>query len=749
MSFPRQKSVLVPLSALQKDAPMNLQEAIAQGLKLHKEGQLAQAETFYAAALRTQPDLISVLHLMGMLRFHQQNFTEARKLMEQVLARQPGAPETLYYYGLTLAALDDARAAVGALSRVLETAPPGHPIILQALAGRGDILMRHNFSEPALADFDRLIAANPADVGAWNNRGLVLIALQRHDEALQSFDRALALAPDTVEAHNNRGDTLRELHRYEEALASFERALAIAPRDWASLNNRAIALTFLGRVDEALADYNKALAIDPNIGPALHARSTLLSTYKDDYGPAIADMERLVAVNPDFAFGPGSLMRLKMTAVQWDDFKERKAQLDAGVAADKPVTMPFIYLAVSDKPADILRCARFYSQYQFPAQPPMAKKGTRKPGRIRIGYVCGELRTHATLYLTAGMFEAHDKSAFEITVFSSGNRDDSALRRRFDAAVEKVVDVSNLSDRQAASRVAAEDIDILVDLNGYSGNQRIGIFAYRPAPVQVAYLAYPGTMGAPYIDYAIVDKVVAPPAEEACFSEKLAWLPHSYQVNDDKRVTGPAISRAEAGLPDEGFVFCNFNNTNKYTPASFAIWMRLLANVPGSVLWLMDCNAIARENLQRQAAIRSIDPDRLIFAPFLPFDQHLARLAHADLFVDGQPYGAHTTASDALWAGVPLVTARGTAFAGRVAASLLSALEMPELIAETPDALEALAQGLAKDPQRLKALRKKLAAKRAAAPLFNTGRTTRAIERAYRTMLEQPVAHSFQVPDGD
>jgi protein O-GlcNAc transferase len=441
-------------------------------------------------------------------------------------------------------------------------------------------------------------------------------------------------------------------------------------------------------------------------------------------------------------------MRLKLTAADWDDFAAQKAMLDDGVRAGKPLIAPLVYLALSDRPEDIHRCARIYSGLHFPARPPMHHRGLRRPGPIRIGYVCGEFRTHATLYLMAGLFEAHDRSQFQIFAFDNGGSDGSPLRVRFEKAVDRIIDITRLSDREAAARIVSEEIDILVDLNGSSGQQRMGIFALKPAPLQVSYLAWPGTLGAPYFDYFLADKIVVPETQQAHYSEKIAWLPDSFQINDDKRDIPRPPSRAEAGLPAEGFVFCNFNHAEKRSPQAFSSWMRILAAVPGSVLWLPRPHALAVENLKREAERRGLAPERLIFAPHAPtFAQHLGRMALADLFLDAFPYGAHTVASDALWAGVPLVTLMGNAFAGRVASSLLMGLGLPELVTQSPEEYEALALQLARQPDRLAALREKLARARSTAPLFDTRRTTRAIERAYRIMLEKERPESFVVPD--
>jgi predicted O-linked N-acetylglucosamine transferase (SPINDLY family) len=421
-------------------------------------------------------------------------------------------------------------------------------------------------------------------------------------------------------------------------------------------------------------------------------------------------------------------------ACDWRDLAATAARLDDGVRAGKPVVEPFAYLPVSSSPADLAACAEIFVRDHYPGAPSVQRpaRGTRT--RLRIGYLSGEFQEQATAHLTAGLYECHDRDRFEVIAFDNGPDDGSAMRQRLMAAFDGHIDITSLSDHAAATRIAAEGIDILVGLNGLFGRHRTSVFAMRPAPVQVSYLGFPGTMGADYMDYIVADRVVVPDGEQRFYREQVVWLPHSYQINDNRRAVSPAPSRVECGLPQNGFVFCNFNNAYKHNPQMFALWLRLLGAVEGSVLWLLESNAIAPENLRRAAAAAGIAPERLIFAPFQPAAQNLARLALADLALDALPVGAHTGASDLLWAGTPLLTCRGTAFSGRVAASLLAALDMPELVTESLAEYEALALKLAREPQTLKALRKKLQRNRATAPLFDTQATTRALEAAYTRM---------------
>jgi predicted O-linked N-acetylglucosamine transferase (SPINDLY family) len=358
--------------------------------------------------------------------------------------------------------------------------------------------------------------------------------------------------------------------------------------------------------------------------------------------------------------------------------------------------------------------------------------------KIRIGYLAGELREHATSILMTGVFECHDRERFEVYAFDNGWDDGGELRRRQNAAFHKIINISKVGDLEAARIIAENEIDILIDLNGFFGAGRQEVFAFKVSPVQVSYLGCPGTMGTDYFDYLIADGVVIPEGSDSYYDEKIVRLPHTYQANDFKRkVSERVFTRAEMGLPEQGFVFCCFNNNYKITPETFSQWMRILQKVEGSVLWLFETSQASVLNLRREAEKRGVHPDRLIFAQPLPSPEHLARHRLADLFLDTLPYNAHTTASDALWMGLPLVTQVGTTFPGRVAASLLTALGVPELITQTPEAYEALAIELALAPAKLKAVREKIISQRATAPLFNTKLFTRHFEQALQAMYER------------
>jgi predicted O-linked N-acetylglucosamine transferase (SPINDLY family) len=686
------------------------------------------------------------------------------------LAVKPDFFEALYNRGIALAQLQDHGQALASCDRALAL-NPGNPACLY---NRGISLAALGQHEDALASYDKALALTPNFASAWDNRGNVLRDMGKAAQALESYDKAIALAPDGFRAHYNRGNVLCDLGRPEQAVESYDRALAIQPHFSEAVASRAIALVnraFLyqqqGRFDAALADYDraitsqpenahawngrgsvlhalrrnaealtqfdKAVELDPSYADALTNRALLRWRERGDFTGAESDLEAALAKNPEQPYALGELLHLKMYGADWENFDAEVAAIDQAVRQGRRVARPFVYQAISRVPADLQACSRIFANELFsPAQTPSFPYRHEK---IRIGYVSGEFREQATAYLTAGLYEIHDREKFEVIAIDSGGGDGSAMRRRLEAAFDKIIPIAQTNDDAAAKRIRQEEIDILVNLNGYFGLPRMGIFARRAAPIQVNYLGFPATLGAPYIDYILADRVVIPRDERGYYDEQVVYLPHCYQVNDRKRAIAERVPpRAALSLPENGFVFCNFNQSYKITPALFASWMRILREAPESVLWLLESKPPFQANLPRTAQQHGVAPERLIFAPSLPPDRHLARLKQADLFLDTLPYNAHTTASDALWAGLPLLTCRGTTFPGRVAASLLDAVGMSELVTESLESYEARAIALARDRASLSQLKDKLGRNRLTLPLFDTNLFRKNIESAYTVM---------------
>ena len=575
------------------------------------------------------------------------------------------------------------------------------PRNLPALRGLGFLEgQRGRYAEAALL-LGAVLDQTPQDEAILKDYGHALMLAGQTDAALGAYDRLLAIRPDVVEVLYNRAIILSGRGRSADALATLDRALALQPDSATIVYSRGVMMSQLGRHDEALADYDRALALDPKL--------------------VMARGNRAMAARNICA---------------WDRTAGIGAELAAMVRAGLPVA-PMSLLAYSSDKVLQLQAGRNAVAALMPQRPAPLWRGERyRHDRIRLAYVSSDLREHAVGLQLAPLIERHDRSRFDVIAIALGPGDDSAARARLVAAFDHFEDCAALSDEQVARRMREMEIDIAIDLNGHTGGARTAIFAWRPAPVQAAWLGYPGTMGADFMDYLIADAIVA--LEQEFFSETLVHLPHTYFPTDPARPVAATPSRCAGGPPPDGFVFCCFNNNWKFTPELFDVWMRLLRDVPGSVLWLKATNAAATRNLRREAQARAIDPARLVFAPNVPSDaEHLARHALADLFLDTLPYNAHATACDALWAGLPVVTCRGEAFAGRVAASLLTAIDLPELVTENLTDYEALALRLARAPQELQVLKDRLAANRLTMPLFDADRFRADIEGAYTTMLQR------------
>jgi len=715
--------------ALRPDSPHCLYN---RGLSQSSLGWREDALASYDRAIALHAGFAPAWHNRGNVLRELGRPAEALESYDKALALTPQDALLLYSRGTALSELGRQEDAAASFGQALALQPQ----FGLAVAGRAAALLKLERFAEALAGLDQALAAKPNDAELLNNRGVALYRLDRIAEAHNAYDTALTAAPDHVESLLNRAFLLQATGSLDEALADYEKAVSLAPASARAFNGRGSVLHALKRASEALADFDRALALDGTLADALANRGHLRWSLNDDYAGATADLKAALTLNPDQAYARGELLHLQMFAADWDDFENQKNLVDQGVRAGKEVVRPFVYQAVSASPADLQACSRIFTGHLFPAQEARAL-AAREHNRIRIGYVSAEFREQATAYLMAGLYELHDKARFEIVAIDNGGGDGSALRRRLEAAFDRILYINQLSDSEAANRIRAEEIDILVNLNGYFGAPRMGIFARRPAPLQVNYLGFPATLGAPYMDYIIADRIVIPEGEQHFYDEQVVWLPHSYQVNDSKRAIAKDVpSRAALGLPENGFVFCNFNQSYKLTPDIFACWMRLLRQVDQSVLWLLKVMAPFEDNLAREADRNDVDPGRLRFAPSLPLDQHLALLQQADLFLDSLPYNAHTTASDALWAGLPLLTCRGTAFPGRVAASLLGSAGLQELVTENLEDYERLALRLASDAGMLAEVKQKLADNRLRCPLFDTDLFRRNLESAYATMWQ-------------
>jgi predicted O-linked N-acetylglucosamine transferase (SPINDLY family) len=564
------------------------------------------------------------------------------------------------------------------------------------------------------------------------------VTLGQFDRAIAIFSQILAIDPQNPDAHNGRGVALRALRRFEPALESFAAALRHHPGYAAAANNYGLTLHDLGRSQEAAAQLRRTVEEHPRHVSSLHNLGMILHSI-DRHEEAAQFYARLVDIAPDHPYAAGNLARSRLACCEWSHFEADKARVSHSSAADHLAADAMTALMVLDSAAAQRSCARRFAAREYPTSASPLWRSERYPhDRIRVAYLSADFHDHPVAHLLAGVLEAHDRTRFE-TIGVSLRRDAraGAASPRLQRAFEHFHDVTDLTDREAAVLLRQLEVDIVVDLSGPTRGGRLGILASRPAPLQINYLGFAGTYGTPYVDYIIADRVVIPRGREAQFAERIIRLPLTFLPNDDRQpVAANVARRCDVPLPESGFVFCAFSNAYKINPPMFDVWMRLLREIPGSVLWLRGWSQAMAANLSREASARGIDPERLQFAPREPeMSRHLARYQLADLFLDTTPYGAHATARDALWAGLPVLTCAGDTFASRVAASLLHALELPELVTDGLDAYFAAALDLARSPGRLRELRLRLA--RRDLPGFQTDPYREQLERAYRAIWER------------
>ena len=694
-------------------------EAFEEALDSYRESLLLEA-----GSVRAHNNIGRALTRLGRL-------TDAIASYEQALRLDPRYAIGHNNLGLALHEQGAHELAIEHYARALEI----DPSFAEAHSNLGNALQATKRFTEAVESYERALKLGGSRAEILSNCGSALLSAMRAEEALHYCERAVLLKPDFAEAYNNLGGAYRKLQRLDEAIAACERALELRPGYATALSNLGGIMVTRARYGDAIDYCDSAIAQEPTLAVAHEHRATALFGAKRP-AEAQAAYTRVLEIEPDFKFARGGQLSAQLACCDWTGYEGICADLTSAVQADKLAIQPFTLLSFSADPELQRRCARIFAEDQFPPAVRRPWSGARHTHeKIRVAYLSADFHTHATAMLTAGLFEAHDRKRFETVAISFGPDDGSDLRRRLVSGFDRFIDVRHLSDMQVTDLMRSLEIDIAIDLKGFTGDSRPGMITRRGAPIQVSYLGYPGTLALKEVDYLLADPVVLPPPEQAHYSEAVVYLPECYQVTDERRsIAADTPGRAELDLPEEGFVFCCFNNNYKITPAVFDIWMRLLRQVPGSVLWLLQDNASAAVNLRREAQSRGIAPERLVFAARVPADEHLARQRRADLFLDTLPYNAHTTASDALWAGLPVLTCLGTAFPGRVAASLLSAVGLPELITHGLDAYEARALELAADTVQLGSLRTRLAENRESHPLFDTGRFCRHLEDAYATM---------------
>lgn len=606
---------------------------------------------------------------------------------------------------------------------------------------RGRALLSLHRTVEALECYERALRIQPQMVEAWTNRGNVLLRLSRADDALMSYERALQLRPGFLNALNNRCQALLALRRPVDALAGIDQVLRVVPRDPKALIIRGTALLLLGRKSEMQEHLQQSLSLVPDQPDLLGALADAQMQNRQ-YEDAARSLTRLIEVAPDHDFARGTLCDVLLQLCQWDGLAALEEQTLSALRAGKRAASPFTLMALHSEPADQVACARLFVEREIPATLQRTALRVHRHERIRLAYLSPDLREHPVANQIVRLLETHDRSRFEVIAVALEKQDESGVARRIRAGCDRLFDVNHLGEAAIVKLLRDFEIDVAIDLSGHTFASRTGVLAQRAAPVQVNYLGFPGTTGTACHDYIIADRWVIPREHDIYYSERVVRLPYSYQPYDPRaEATQCSLTRKDAGLPENAFVFCSFNNRFKIHPRHFQVWMRILQRVPASVLWLAESTPGAMNNLRREAESHGVAPERLLFAKRVDsHDLHIARYQLADLCLDTLPFNAHATASDALWAGLPLLTCAGSTFAGRVAAGMLDSVGLPDLITADPKGYENKAVELAQPGSALSGMRERLVSGRATHPLFDIDRYRHSLESAYERMVAASIA---------
>jgi protein O-GlcNAc transferase len=700
--------------------------------------QFDAAVASYDKAIALKPDMAETYSNRGNALQALKQFDAAVASYDKAIELKPDYANAYSNRGNALQDLKQFDAAVGSYNKAIALKPD----MAETYSNRGNALQELRQFDAAVASYDKAIALKPDMAEGFYNRGAALKELKQFDAAVGSYDKAIELKPDYANAYSNRGISLQELKQFDAAVASYDKAIALKPDMAEAFYNRGVVLQELKQFDAAVASYDKAIALKPDYAEAFHNRGAALQELKQ-FDAAVASYDKAIELKPDIDYLFGTRLHLKMQMCDWKDFKLNITELSRKVQNGEKTSPSFPTLALPLSWSDKRKAAEIFVADKYPYDSslgPLHKSARRH--KIRIGYYSPDFRAHPVSSLIVRLFELHDRSKFELIAFFFGSEKRDEVTARIAVAFDQFIDVRKISDMEVAALSRKLGIDIAIDLGGHTQNCRTGIFSYRAAPIQINYLGYPATMGADYIDYIVSDEVVIEEKNRNHYTEKIAYLPNSYMPGDPQReISKRVFTRLELGLPESGFIFCCFNAVYKINPEVFDVWAEILRRVCGSVLWLSPASGTAVENLRKEATGRGLDPERLIFSSRINSPaEHLARVRMADLFLDTWPYNAHTTASDALWAGLPVLTCMGESFASRVAASLLYAIELPELVTETQTDYETLAIELATNPAKLKAIKDKLKKNRLTTPLFDTAVFAKHIETAYTKMYERDQA---------
>ena len=740
---------------------------LKKGLELHQAGSINEAKLFYEAILQKQSNHFDALQLLASIYGQQNNPQTALQYFDRALQIDQNIASVYNNKGNVLKTLNRFEDALASYDKAISLKEN----FAEAHAHRGNVLRELNRYEEALASYDKAISLKTNFAEAHAHRGNVLRELNRYEEALASYDKAISLKTNFAEAHAHRGNVLRELNRYEEALASYDKAISLKTNFAEVYVNRGNALRELKRINEALVSYESAIALKPNLvdahlnrGNALRDLKRIedaLTSYdkaislKNDYAEAhfnrgnlllevnrydqaLKSFQQTINLKPNYQFLLGITQQTSMYLCDWNQFDEILDAIKKTIIERKYSCTPFSIVGLLDDPELQKQCSIMYSKIRCPDLSKEIDNFHSNKEKPRIAYFSADFHDHATMHLIMDVFRNHDRSKFDFYAFSFGPDTTDLWRAEVKNLFTQFIDVRDKSDQEIAQLAKTLCIDIAIDLKGYTRHSRPKIFSYRAAPIQINYLGYPGTMGSKSIDYIIADKFIIPEESQNFYTEKVLYLPNCYQPNMKKRIVSEKkFSRNDFDLPEDSIIYCSFNNAYKITPNIFEIWIEILKCVDNSVLWLLVTNSTAKENLKEFANSKGIDTSRLIFADSLPIEEHLSRLPLADIFLDTFPCNAHTTASDAIRMGLPLITIAGQSFPSRVAASILKTVHLENLIVNDEKSYKDLAIKLGKNRNELNTIKDQLKACINTSSLFDSTQYTRDLEFLYEHLLHQ------------
>jgi len=689
---------------------------------------LEEAIAAYEKVISFKPDYAEAYNHMGIALHKQEKIDEAITAYEKAISLKPDYAEAYNHMGIALHKQQKREDAIAAYEKAISLNPDNSEIYYNM----GITLQRQEKLDESITAYKKAISFKPDYAEAYNNMGIVLSHQGKLEDAIRTYQEAISLKPNHAEAYNNMGIALKNYDKPEEAITAYEKAISLRPKYAQAFYNLGIVFLDLNKLREAEIYTLKAIEINPNYAD-FHYNLGAIHQKDQKLKESITAYEKVLSLDPNNSAARTQKLFQQSHICDWTAVDADSSYFAELGVIYKDVS-PFSMLSIEDAPDRHRLRSELYARERILQKPlPAIVKPSKVRKRLRIGYFSTDFKEHPVAYLIAKVLEQHNRDAFEVFGYCLHSNKESPLRRRLINSFDYFFEAKGISDKDVALKAREDGIDIAIDLNGYTQDARPGIFAYRAAPIQINYLGYPGTLGAEFMDYIVADKYLIPPDSEKHFNEKKIYLPNTYMPTDDGReISSKEISRSEMGLPEDAFVFCCFNNNYKITSSEFDIWMRLLKKIDKSVLWLRQSNQFSHINIRNEAERRNVDPSRIVFAKRAPMDEHLARQKLADLFIDTFAFNAHTTTTEALWAGLPVITKAGKGFAARVAGSLLNAIGLPELITETEQDYEALALEIATHPDHLKQIKAKLNTNRLSKPLFDTKQYTYHLETAYK-----------------